>query len=1017
MSEREQGDDVYYSLERTVYQMEQEFLNVIAIISRDFYGPLKAFLQTQYTQGILNGTEYVSLTKEYLSAIFDPLVSRLQVAVSVLSLQKLKPLVDRRQHFWIADVYAESPDYISSYQGFLDSQTSALAKLEAIRSTLNHPLRTALDSASRIHYAKKERFTDYSLEDLLWYCSARVTHLHKICASQHALWQETQRAQCDLVSAKFFTNYGRDLDDSNIERAFYAELRNMQNPQHWAFACTTGWTRSRGMPEPTGTKGLETLVAAAAGINATHKAKDMERSVIYDSRFMPVPLPKAPQRRFTQRLPARLIDSADYGLSAETPAWLLLFTDVLVVAVANDRPSATSKETYRMSTWLDLRTINVIAVDTVSGRRFYKVTSHIPDGESTSSSSSDAPVGGSEVVVTVEIACKDFEVWSNWNLTFTGMSKECTGVVPNKECNEAHRGYPTVGMNLSSLVALEARRHPMCALGGIPLLVSRAIGGILRYGLGEEGILRLSCEQQAMNSVLATANGGGITSIYFTKETVHVASAVFKQFLRGLPEPLIPYAFYDDFIALAENDGGSNSANGEDKQQRLITLVNNIPEPYKTVLREVCHLFYVISCSSDINKMIPSNIAIAAGVSLLRKSSSVAVGTAGITDLNKSASVIEMMIQGYPEIFDQGCPFWGTPGRSVVTWAGDSVTPYVGLLHKHMNTVPIVHLALQESAGGLAAVWAVDKEGSITLYDPDGGYRVVDRRPAGFRNPLALLSADSMLCVSCESKRGLYILDTGRFTDEGPESYAPVAHVDGPPAHCAIVADSKNSGVTLWCGADNVITITSRKTLGVIKTIDLRKKPRTASPEITSIKIDSCVVTCMVQINDTVWCGVHINNTNTQVINVYDLKEFNLIASFTANKSRITALCPIKTGDDNCSRVWSGGEDGGVIIWDVESRTQAAALPHAHSGGITAMSMVGSGTVWTSGKDSTMRIWGVKSLRYIGEVCGYHALPVTSMICFDKSVKLRGYTMIWTSSMDGSVCAWKVLQFPSTYLQ
>lgn len=1023
ISKREANDDVYYSLEKAVYKMEQEFLKVIAIVARDFYGPVKASLQAQYTQGTVNGTDFVALTKDCLNAIFDPLVNRLQVAASTLADQKLRPLIDRRQHFWIADVYAECPGYVASYKAFLDGQPAALAKLEAIRAAPSHPLRSALDSAQQLHRAKRERFSDYGLEDLLWYCSARVAHLHRLCASQHALWQETQRARCDLVSAKFFTDYGRDLDDADLERAFYAELHNMQDPQQWAFSCTTGWTRSRGMPEPAGSKALEALATASASVNAAFQAKDVERSVVCDPLCQPLPLPRAAKRRFMQRLPARMIDGADYGLAAETPVWLLLFTDVLVVAMANDRTSASSKETYRMAAWLNLRSINVVAMDTPDGRRVHRLTSHIPEDGSVTHSDGSGGGGsssnsGCNVAVAVEIASKDFEVWAGWNLTFMNLSKECTGVARTPR---AAGGYPTVGMNLVPLVALEARRHPTAALGGIPLLVSRAIGGILSYGLGEEGILRLSCEKQQAADVLAAADKGAVASISFTKDTVHVATAVFKQFLRALPEPLIPYAFYDDFIALAddgEGTGNSSSNSSPHKVQRLIALVKGIPEPYKTVLQEVCHLFYVISCSSDLNKMTPANVAIAAGVSLLRRppsGKSGAPSTSGITDLNKSATVVEMLVQEYPSVFGLSRPFWGTPGRSVISWGSGCPTPYVGLLHKHVNAIPLAHLALQESASGMAAVWAVDALGTVTLYDPDGGYRVVERRATGFRDPMALLSADRFLCVSAAAERGLFALDTDRFCDEGPESCAPVARIDGPPARCAIVVDGEASGAALWCGAENAVTVASGETLAVLRVIDLRAGSPSSlpAPGIQGPR----VVTCMAQVNSTVWCGVHAPGGNAQWINVYDARTFALVASFPAHRGRITALCPIVNEGGHCARVWSGSEDGGVIIWDVASKTTAAALPRAHSGGITAMCMVGAGTVWTSGKDGAIRIWGTKSLRFIGGVCGYHTLPVTSIIRLETSLKTKGYIMIWTASMDGSVCVWKVLQFPANYLQ
>ena len=898
----EGSEAVLFSLVEAAYRMEQEFLRVIAAITQDFYAPLKAFLQAQYMQGALNGAEYGALARECLNVVFDVLVNRVQPAASVLAEQTLRRRVERHELFWIADVYAECPDYISSYHAFLEAQPHALSKLEYIRTAAEHPFHAALESATQFHKAQKEeRFADWGLEDLLWYCSSRVAHVQRLAVTQHSLFQELQEARLVLASAKLFAAQGHNTGNDDQcwpdtgERALFAELRSQQTPREWAFVCAAGWTKKHGVPQPAGFKALSGLAEAAANTNAVYMAKDMERAIICDHQkgggngncetVTAFALPRAPQRRFTQRLPARLIDSADYGLAAETPVWLVLFTDVLAVVVANCKAGAGSKQTYRLIVWLGLQDINVVAVEASDGRRFHKLVS-------------PAPTAGATVAVTVEIAPKDFEVWTGWTITFSSMSKACTGVadtatITTTATTTSNLGYPSVGVELGALVALETQRHPMLALGGIPLLVNRAICGILDYGLGEEGILRVSCEQQAASAMLAAADEGAVCDIFFSRSTVHIAAAILKQFLRELPEPLIPYAHYDDFTATA---GDAPQA----QQRRLAELVRGLPEPHRTVLREVCHLFYTIACNSELNKMTPANIAIAAGVSILRRTSrsgSTGAGsissqvTAGLGELSKSSAVAEVLIQGYPEVFGPDNAFWGTPGRSVIAGAGPRNVPYVGLLHKHVGGKPVLRLALQEAPEGLAAVWAADSAGTITLYDPTGGRcSVVERHAAGFHNPFVLLSADRLLCVSDAAERGLYVLDTERFCNEGPESTAPVVHVDGLPTLCAAVVDTGSRGAMLWCGSMNAVTVVSGETFAVL----------------ADIAVPGASVTCLTQVGNTVWCGVFTPSAPTQRINVYNANTFELTNSFPAHKGRITSFCVIASS--NCNNE-SEGED------------------------------------------------------------------------------------------------------------
>ncbi|KAA0712657.1 Rho GTPase-activating protein 9 [Triplophysa tibetana] len=95
-------------------------------------------------------------------------------------------------------------------------------------------------------------------------------------------------------------------------------------------------------------------------------------------------------------------------------------------------------------------------------------------------------------------------------------------------------------------------------------------------------------------------------------EDVHVITGALKLFFRELPEPLVPYEFFQDMVDTVK------ISDHLEKVERLKLLVINMPPPnHDTLLHMIRHLTRVMECS-DSNRMTTQNIGIVFGPTLMR---------------------------------------------------------------------------------------------------------------------------------------------------------------------------------------------------------------------------------------------------------------------------------------------------------------------------------------------------------------------------------------------------------------
>ncbi|XP_005096119.2 rho GTPase-activating protein 17 [Aplysia californica] len=154
---------------------------------------------------------------------------------------------------------------------------------------------------------------------------------------------------------------------------------------------------------------------------------------------------------------------------------------------------------------------------------------------------------------------------------------------------------------------LEEHLRVMCR--DIAVVLEACVLTLLEIGMEEEGLFRIAGAAIKLKKLKASFDANAVDMAEFGNDPHTVAGAL-KQYLRELPEPLLTYALYDEFM----------QAVGLPQDQRLQTLwvvINKLPKANYNNFRYLIKFLAKLAEKSDINKMKPSNIAIVIGPNLL----------------------------------------------------------------------------------------------------------------------------------------------------------------------------------------------------------------------------------------------------------------------------------------------------------------------------------------------------------------------------------------------------------------
>nr|XP_060498191.1 rho GTPase-activating protein 22 isoform X4 [Panthera onca] len=165
------------------------------------------------------------------------------------------------------------------------------------------------------------------------------------------------------------------------------------------------------------------------------------------------------------------------------------------------------------------------------------------------------------------------------------------------------------GQRLEDTVHHERKYGPRLA----PLLVEQCVDFIRERGLTEEGLFRMPGQANLVRD-LQDSFDYGEKPLFDSTTDVHTVASLLKLYLRELPEPVVPFARYEDFLSCAQlltKDEGEGTL-------ELAKQVSSLPLANYNLLRYICKFLDEVQSHSNVNKMSVQNLATVFGPNILR---------------------------------------------------------------------------------------------------------------------------------------------------------------------------------------------------------------------------------------------------------------------------------------------------------------------------------------------------------------------------------------------------------------
>ncbi|XP_066479745.1 rho GTPase-activating protein 29 [Tiliqua scincoides] len=269
---------------------------------------------------------------------------------------------------------------------------------------------------------------------------------------------------------------------------------------------------------------------------------------------------------------------------------------------------------------------------------------------------------------------------------------------------------------------------------GIPFIIKKCTSEIESRALNVKGIYRVNGAKSRVEK-LCQAFENGKDLVELSELYAHDISNVLKLYLRQLPEPLILFRLYTEFIGLAkesqnineELDAKQMSPRSKKRQSvcielnriilKIKDLLKLLPAPnYNTLQFLIGHLLRVTE-QSDENKMSASNLGIIFGPTLIRpRQTDATVSLSSLVDYPYQARVVELLITYYEKIFDISFQPLSTASRSEENPCTKTLLSVEDKESQQQKKVP--H-AIKESIQ-LVQNDSKDSETVASLEEPDG---------------------------------------------------------------------------------------------------------------------------------------------------------------------------------------------------------------------------------------------------------------------------------------------------------
>ncbi|XP_029620086.1 rho GTPase-activating protein 44 [Salmo trutta] len=210
---------------------------------------------------------------------------------------------------------------------------------------------------------------------------------------------------------------------------------------------------------------------------------------------------------------------------------------------------------------------------------------------------------------------------------------------------------PCYGKPLEEHLALSGR--------DIAFPIEACVTMLLECGMQEEGLFRVAPSASKLKKLKASLDCGVMDVQEYSADPHSIAGAL-KSYLRELPEPLMTFELYDEWIQ------ASNIQDQDKRLQALLTACEKLPLANGNNFKYLIKFLAKLDDYQDDNKMTPGNIAIVLGPNLL--------WTTQEGNITETMTTVSLQIVGIIEPIIQHAD-WFFPGEIEFNVTGNYGSP------------------------------------------------------------------------------------------------------------------------------------------------------------------------------------------------------------------------------------------------------------------------------------------------------------------------------------------------------
>lgn len=230
----------------------------------------------------------------------------------------------------------------------------------------------------------------------------------------------------------------------------------------------------------------------------------------------------------------------------------------------------------------------------------------------------------------------------------------------------------TIQSTEKSRFGISLKEHLTSTHREISYIVELCCCCLLEHGMEEEGLLRVGCASTKLRRMKHALEAQHVkTPLPLEYQDPHVIGSILKLYLRELPEPLLTYALYKDFIRIAERHSEA------ERKTEIKAILGKLPKENYANLRYLTRFLALLQQRAVHNKMSSQNLAIVMSPNMLwprvDKSSNAPADYIGQVNSSSAANIIvELLISQWDYFFDGDVEFYLTLQRQKLFVEGKS---------------------------------------------------------------------------------------------------------------------------------------------------------------------------------------------------------------------------------------------------------------------------------------------------------------------------------------------------------